>query len=329
MKHKGLVPIFMLITYCAFAQQLPSWSSFYETGFVWNPALTAKSNTTETSLTHRQDWIGFKGAPEYTNISFQMPFVSDYYTKSAVGVFIERDKVGPQEKYGGAVTYNYRFRPQLFGQKDDVLGLGMLFSLAQYRFNTSETIVYDPSGILINVEEGSKVLNPNITFGAFYISVSDNNALQQSHYYVGLSFNQMIPTSLAKFYGRDNNLSLQKIQASPHAILHTGYRIIPFRNKHFYEPQLMLIYGFERSIQVMATIRYELVNTFWLAGGVATTGEVYGQAGIIVGKQGFMKKIMKDDMLRIGLKSSWNMGSIGQIALPGLEFYGAYVFNLE
>ncbi|MCZ2100089.1 MAG: PorP/SprF family type IX secretion system membrane protein [Chitinophagales bacterium] len=329
MKNKALFAFLVVLNYSLSGQQLPAWSSFYETGFVWNPALTAKLNAAEVSLTHRQDWLGFKGAPEYTNLSFQMPFRSEFYTKSAIGVFIERDKIGPQEKYGGAVTYNYRFRPQMFGQQEDVLGLGMLFNLSQYRYNISETIVYDPSGLILNLEEGSTVLNPNISLGAFYISVSEFYALQKSHYYVGLSLNQLVPSSLAKFYGRGDNQSLQKIQATPHVMLHTGYRFIPLRSKHFYEPQVMLIYGLEKSIQAMASLRYELIHKFWIAGGVATTGEVFGQAGVILGNQSFMKNVVKDGMLRIGLKSSINIGSIRQIALPGLEFYGAYVFSLE
>lgn len=46
------------------AQQLPSWSSFFESGFIWNPALTARNQSNEALLTHRQDWLGFEGAPQ-------------------------------------------------------------------------------------------------------------------------------------------------------------------------------------------------------------------------------------------------------------------------
>jgi type IX secretion system PorP/SprF family membrane protein len=311
------------------AQQLPSWSSYYETGFVWNPALTAKWNNSETSLTHRQDWIGFDGAPQYTNISFQLPFIGGYHTKSAMGVFVERDAVGPQEKIGAAVTYNYRFRPQLFGKRDDVLGLGFLANVSRYQFNLQNAVVYDPNSLTIDFSESSTIIHPNVGLGAFYISVSDFYAYQKSHYYAGISFNQLIPGSIARFRGRGDNLSLAEIQSGFHSTLHVGRRYIPFRKKYFYEPNVMIIYGWTKSVMAIAHMRYELMNAFWVAGGLATTGECFGQVGVILDKHSFVRKMVKDGSLRIGLKTSWNIGSVGQLAKPGLEIYSAYIFGLE
>ena len=310
-------------------QQLPSWSSYYETGFVWNPALTAKWNSVETSVTHRQDWIGIDGAPQYSNISFQIPFVSGYHTKSAMGFFVERDVVGPQEKIGGAVTYNYRFRPQFFGKKDDVLGIGFLANLSRYQYNLQNVVVYDKSQLTLDFSQASSVINPNLGIGAFYISVSDFYALQKSHYYAGVSVNQLIPGTLATFKGRADQVSLATIQASLHATMHVGYRYIPFRKKYFYEPDLMVIYGLSKGIHAMAHIRYEMMHSFWMAGGLTTTGESFAQAGVILDKFSFMKSIVQEGSLRIGLKASWNVGSVRRLANAGLEFYGAYVFEVE
>ena len=320
-----------LILWCSAldAQQLPAWSSYYETGFVWNPALTAKWNMAETTVNHRQDWIGFEGAPQYTNISFQTPFISGYHTKSAMGVFVERDKVGPQEKYGAAISYNYRFRPQWFGKRDDVLGLGMLFNIAQYRFNITNAVIYDPGQLAINTQDVSQVIHPNVAMGAFYISVSDFYAYQKSHFYAGLSINQLITSPIATFRGRGDNIALFNIQATRHATLHVGFRHIPFRKPYFYEPSVMVIYGGGHAVHAMAHMRFELIDEFWLAGGLATTGEFFGQAGVILDKYSFLKKVVKDGSLRVGLKASWNLGSVGQLARPGLEFYGAYHFVLE
>ncbi len=310
-------------------QQLPAWSSYYETGFVWNPALTARWNSIETSITHRQDWIGFDGAPQYTNISFQMPFVSGYHTKSAMGFFVERDAVGPQEKIGGAITYNYRFRPQFFGKKDDVLGIGFLANISRYQFNLQNTVVYDKSQLTIDFSQGNSVINPNLGIGAFYISISDFYAYQKSHYYAGLSVNQLIPGQIAQFRGRSDNVSLAAIQAGLHATMHVGYRYIPFRKKYFYEPNLMVMYGLSKGIHAMAHLRFEMMQSFWLAGGVTTTGEGFAQAGVILDKYSFMKSIVREGSLRIGLKASWNVGSVRRITNAGLEFYGAYVFEVE
>lgn len=329
MKTRQIIIVMLIVWQSGAGQQLPSWSNYYETGFVWNPALTAKWNQNEVSVVHRQDWIGFDGAPQYTNISLQHPFIAGYHTKSAFGLFVERDAVGPLEKIGGAITYNYRFRPKLFGKKDDVLGIGFGANVARIQYNPQKAVVFSPDLLNIDLTQITSLINPNVNLGVFYISVSDFYAYQKSHYYAGLSFNQLVPGKLASFLGRNDNVSLLSLQARPHATMHAGYRHIPFRKKYFYEPSLMVIYSPLKSVQAMAHVRYEAMQAFWLAGGIASTGEAFGQAGVIMDKHSFVKKLVKDGSLRLGIKASWNLGSIRRIGNLGMEVYGAYVFELN
>lgn len=329
MKTRILTAAMLYVWQTVAGQQLPSWSSYYETGFVWNPALTAKWNQFEMAFVHRQDWIGFQGAPQYTNISIQHPFISGYYTKSAAGVFLERDAAGPIEKIGAAVTYNYRFRPKLFGKRDDVLGLGFGANVARYQYNPSNAVLFSPDEFNLDLSGISYLIHPNVNLGIFYISVSDFYAYQKSHYYAGMSVNQLVPGKIARFLSRNDNITLAGIQARPHATLHVGYRHIPFRKKHFYEPSLMVLYSPLKSFHAMAHVRYEATHAFWLAGGVASTGEAFGQAGVILDKHSMLKKLVKDGSLRLGVKASWNVGSIRRIGNLGMEVYGAYVFVID
>jgi type IX secretion system PorP/SprF family membrane protein len=329
MKITQITLLVLIFWQTGIGQQLPSWSSYYETGFVWNPALTSKWNYGEVAMVHRQDWIGFDGAPQYTNISVQRPFISGYHTKSAMGVFVERDAVGPMEKVGGAITYNYRFRPKLFGKRDDVLGIGFGVNISRIQYNPQKTVAFSPDLLNLDISEMSSLINPNVNMGVFYISVSDFYAYQKSHYYAGLSVNQLVPGALATFVGRNDNSSLLSIQASPHATVHAGYRWIPFRRKYFYEPSLMIMYSPLRSVHAMAHVRYEAMRAFWLAGGIATTGEAFGQAGVILDKYSFLKKMVQNGSLRLGVKASWNVGSVRRLGTLGMELYGAYAFELE
>ena len=77
MKNYILIYLFF---HCAFVssygQQIANWSSFYENGFIWNPAMTAKWNAMDVSLTHQEMWTGFDGAPKYSTLSFQYPFIN-------------------------------------------------------------------------------------------------------------------------------------------------------------------------------------------------------------------------------------------------------------
>ena len=325
------VLLLCVLPWSAMSQQLPSWSSYYETGFVWNPALTARWNATELSLTHRQDWMGFDDAPKYSNVSFQYPFIRGVYleTKAAIGGFIERDVVGPIQKISGALTYNYRFRPQFLGNRRDVLGIGIVANYGWYQVDLSRAKAYDESTLTIDLSEDSRKGVPNVGVGAFYISVSDREAYTKSHYYMGLSLNQLIPNKLAEFNSQGAATGLSAIQSSLHATMHLGYRSVPVRAGYFIEPNLMFIYSLKKGIHAMASFKYEMIDTFWASAGVSTAKEAYGQLGYIFDRNSILQDIVLDGALRVGLKVSYNLGSFRVISGTGVEFYAAYVFEMR
>ena len=77
MRIKSVFTILMLCLLAndSYSQQLTNWSSFYENGFIWNPALTARWNTWELSTTVHKEWTDFENAPENGTIGFQYPFI--------------------------------------------------------------------------------------------------------------------------------------------------------------------------------------------------------------------------------------------------------------
>jgi len=95
----------------SYGQQLPNWSSFYDNGFIWNPALTGKHNNTEFTALQRQDWRGFDNAPMTTGLGFQLPFVQEQ-TKSIIGGYLIKDKVGPFNCYEAVGSYAYKVSPK-------------------------------------------------------------------------------------------------------------------------------------------------------------------------------------------------------------------------
>lgn len=313
------------------AQQLDKWSSYYENGFVWNPALTAKWTNIETTATYERSWIGFQDSPTYATLTFQYPFVSSSYTRSSIGAYVETDQVGPFSRQSVAATYAYTFRPQLFGQYDDALALGLKASMDWFHFDTQKVILFDDdftSEIDIYADQSTR---PNVGFGAFYNSVSDFYALQKNHYYVGLAFNNLIAWDVLEIYQPDSdNSSYGSIAQSPHATMHLGYRMIGggrgyrSRSTPFYEPNVMLIWGFKNAIHALASFRYEMTNKYWMAGGVATSGEMFTQAGLIFDKRSILKDILYGGVLRMGAKVDYNVSGIRRFAGMGFEIYMAY-----
>jgi len=304
------------------AQQIPNWSSFYENGFIWNPALTAKWYNWEVAATHRKEWTGFDDAPEYSTISFQFPFVKQQ-TRVSFGAYLEQDKVGPFQNTSVAGTYAYRFGPKWFGNKDDVFTLGVLGKVGQFRFNPTSLTFFDMGEAARIVEVmGEDRVSGNMGLGLFYISVSDFYSFK-SHYYVGLSANQIIPNRLASLG------NLGTIDSQVHATAHIGYRYFPHRRDYYFEPNVLLTYGYQNAWNVMFNFRYEKQDAYWAGAGLVTNGELFVQGGLMFDEDTFLGGMVNDGILKIGFKVDYNVLSLRRYATPGYEIYMAYMFELE
>lgn len=306
---------------CA-SQQIARWSSFYENGFVWNPALTGRWSYWEFSATHRAEWTGFEDAPQYSTVGYQFPFLRRQ-TRVALGAFAEVDRVGPYQNISFSGSYAYKIRPQWFGNRRDVLTLGMSGKFQQISID-SRRLVHPGllEGDIATLEESTRLL-PNVGAGLFYISVNDEGAHnQKNHYYVGLSLLNLVPLDQADY----NGLALTTV---PHATLNVGYRYYPWRASHFIETNALAVYAFSRAINIMTNVRYEKINKYWMTLGVVTSGDFFGQVGVIFDEDSMLKKIVKDGSLRLGIKAEYSIGSIVQVAGMGYEAYIAYRFEME
>ena len=304
-----------------YAQQIANWSSFYENGFVWNPALTARWTSTSLSLTHQKEWTGFEGAPQLSTVAFEFPFYKyGNLVRSSVGGYIEHDQVGPFRKTGVALTYGYHFTPQLFGRKEDYLSLGFGINAGRYKFDPSRLTAFN--GISVDpqlTEQSVTAIRPNVNIGIFYKSSAYYEL--ESHYYIGFSVNQVVPGIIYKGLGLTN---------TPHATLHLGYRYFAERESDTYiEPNIMVIYAPAKAVHAMANIRFEKLNKFWLSGGAATNGELFLQAGVILDSESFIGSLVKDGALRIGTKADYMIGDFGRTAGIGYEVYMAYIFDRQ
>lgn len=304
------------------AQQIAHWSSFYENGFIWNPALTGKHDHWELSITHRQEWIGFDDAPQYSSLAFQLPILSGKRnTKSTVGLLVDNDQVGPLSTMGGAVAYNYKMRLDLFGNYDDALSIGFLWRMRQFRFNPDRVIVFDNPEV-IDFNRTDPTWNPNVSIGAFYISKSDYTNWEEDYYYFGVSANELIPLS-------NPILNLGDIRSSIHTTIHGGFRNYIFRTNNYFEPNLLITYAFNRAVNVMANFRYENMHAYWLSAGIVSNGELFAQAGLIFNDESSLGSLLNDGILRLGIKADYGIGKLYRVSGLGFEIYMAYQFEYE
>jgi type IX secretion system PorP/SprF family membrane protein len=273
------------------------------------------------SATHRKEWVDFKNAPEFSTIGFQLP-VLRRFTKTSFGALMTQDKVGPLSSVGVNGTYTYKIRPGWFGKKYGGLTLGLGAGAKQVRYRPDKVTTFEPiEGDPAALRRPSTRFTPSVSVGAFYNSVSDFYSFK-SHYYFGLAIQNLAPFNEVKSV-------LGELTPSPHVYAHGGFRHFPFRKKYYFEPSVMVSYSFTRPILMMANLRYEKVDQYWIAGGAASDGEVFAQAGFIFTEDSFLEKILNGGVIRLGFKVDYALGSIRKFAGTGYEMYAAYIFELD
>jgi type IX secretion system PorP/SprF family membrane protein len=312
-------------------QQLASWSSFHETGFVWNPAMTARYTQWEFSGTHRQEWLGFDDAPQVSTVSFQMPFYQNVNISSA-GAYLERDQVGPFENYSFGISYAFKFSPKLQRRGiQDELSIGFSLKGSRYQFNRNILTFFDgnENTIANSLDDTYQSIVPNLSLGVFYSSRNAFQNYNKSFYFAGVSVNQLAPLKAVSIKLPGDNIETWDIRLQPHLLTNVGYRYYPFRAKAFIETNIMSLYSLSNSLHALASCRYEWENSWWLSGGGVTNGEFFVQTGVIFGPKSKLKKIVKDGALRIGVKGDFHAGKLSLYSRTGYEVYLAYTFEVE
>jgi len=300
------------------AQQIANISSFYDNAFLWNPALTGKNNSIEITASHEQEWVGFDDAPKYSTISLQYPFYKyARETQSSIGVAVDFDAIGPLQKIGFNGSYSYRFKPQMFGNKNDHFSLGFGVQLGRYQYDPTGLNAYDGLANDPTVsDQVQRSVSPNLNLGMYYIS-NTQYFNSKDLYYFGLSVNQAIPNRIS---------SLPLMSARMHSTLQAGYRFyIDKRTVSHIEPNVMAIYAFKKAFHALFNVRYNLDDKWWLSGGIATNGEYFGQTGVILDEDSFIGGMLNNSQLLIGVKVDYTFGVFN--AYRGVGYEGMVSFR--
>jgi type IX secretion system PorP/SprF family membrane protein len=307
MYHIILISFFLLITSTCLSQQLQFRSSFGNTDFQFNPAMTATGEYMEWGATYRQQWLGFEEAP-ITGVAYiQYPLVDN---NMSIGGSIGYDKAGLLQKNELNINYSYKLELGYSSQ----LSFGILANLSQQRFDGSAIISNDLDDILFQRENAS-TYSPNFGFGVFYVSNTRMYDLSESAFYIGIGLNQLLPQSIT--IGDLNQSNYKKV---PHANAIIGGRII--NNIGFIEPSLWLNYSVENILYGVANVNFEMEDIFWTGLNIGTDFTVGFQSGIVL-----KNDLMKDGQLRIGVSGNYNLGSYGSQQGLGFEFLIAYRFE--
>ncbi|WP_299680198.1 type IX secretion system membrane protein PorP/SprF [uncultured Tenacibaculum sp.] len=185
MKSLLLKRIVLLISICyitdAISQQDPHYTQYMLNTMSVNPAYVGSKGHTVLTALGRTQWVGFEGAPDTQNLSYD---TSIGYSGLGIGINLVNDKLGPShETYlDGNLSYTVQTGDEgnlAFGLKLGGRLLNVDWSLGRSRDNDQ---IFDPSNNIVN-----KFL-PTVGAGIYYhepqwyIGLSVPNFLRQEHY---------------------------------------------------------------------------------------------------------------------------------------------------
>lgn len=178
-----LIIIAMGIAGAASAQQDAMFTQYVYNKQFYNPAYTGYKEVFSASIQHRNQWIGFKGAPMTSVISVATPLQID---ELAIGGSLMYDRLGPTSEAQLTADISYRIRLMnrttlAFGAKVSAgLFQANLIDVAltsDYYNQADENFMYNQNGVFL----------PNAGFGVFYYG---------KDFYMGLSSPKMLRNRL-------------------------------------------------------------------------------------------------------------------------------------
>lgn len=158
----GLIAIFALTAGAGYSQFFQHYSHYHMNGFIINPAYAGSRDVMSAVFLHRDQWIGFPGAPVTQTLSIHSPLKN---INSAVGINFFNDKISVNKHTGIFLDYAYRFKTSTNSR----LSIGLSAGLSFFRSSLSEI---QTTKINDDVFDGNnfKYTSPNFGFGMFYNS---------------------------------------------------------------------------------------------------------------------------------------------------------------
>jgi type IX secretion system PorP/SprF family membrane protein len=160
-----------------------------------NPAVAGSDGYTSASLTAREQWVGYSGAPRTFSFSWQTRMLKKSFIlkqtrvrrqvfrpksdgKVGFGGYVFSDGNGLIQRTGFQIAYSYH----MWLEKSTQLSLGLAFTGYYYKIDEKQINFEDPNEPWLNNNLRRGVFVPDMTFGAYLLNAK---------YSVGFSADQL------------------------------------------------------------------------------------------------------------------------------------------
>jgi len=263
-------------------------------GLSINPAFAGCHDALSTTISYRNQWVGFKAAPKSQILSVHSPFYND---RIGLGLLVEKNSIGIFKET--SFIGNYAYRMELH---DGKLALGLGFGVTVYNVAWNELEATDADDILLMNNPTSAVL-PAFSLGTYYYT---------KKYYIGISMPLFLSYELDKSTG---NYKISNNFSGCNYFLTGGYEVnISSLVKLL--PSLLLKYHPGNVIQIDYNAQINFKDRIWLGIG-------YRNRDMLVG----MFQCQLNYQLRMAYSYDFDLGSIGRYTNGSHEIVLSYVFR--
>ena len=287
------------------AQLLPLYSQYVLNGFMINPAMAGHDGYTSFNTTARQQWLGFKEAPQTYSASWQTRLLKRSYkivnnpirhnnrlvpsTKGRVGLgaYIINDVNAKVANTGISFTYAYHII-----MNNNQLSFGLAAKAFQYRIY-SEVLTFGESGDpVLNGDFNSVAYSPDADFGILFRGYD---------YFMGFSVSNLLQTSI--LIGAN---ALRDFETPRHYWIMGGYRFELGQDFEL-EPGLLLKTPENWNPQGDFSLKLYYSDLFWGGMSYRTNKSIIALVGIRV------------ESLYFGYSFDWALSEIGHYSYGSHE----------
>ena len=183
MRRIIFISFLFLIGNLTFGQQLALYSQYLYNKFLINPAVAGSDGYTSISLTAREQWVGYSGAPRTFSFSWQTRMLKKSFIlkqtrvkrevyrpktdgKVGFGAYVFSDRNGLIQRTGSSFAYAYH----LWVKNSTQLSFGLAFTGYYYKIDETQINFEDPNEPWLNNDLRRDMFIPDVTSGAYLLN---------------------------------------------------------------------------------------------------------------------------------------------------------------
>lgn len=293
--------IFTLFISClgmlAYAQQDAQYTQFMFNKLAYNAGYAGSGETACISCLYRNQWVGFRGAPQTAVLNFDTPL---FKNKVGVGMNVVYDLIGVEQRLKASLVYAYRLK---LGEEGS-LGIGVRATLWNYRVKFSELEATQLNDTEIPTGNPNSFA-PNFGIGVYY---------SNEKFYVGVSVPHLLETDL-DFGDNGASATTEVLSNLDRHYFIMGGVIIRISEKVQFHPNLLVKYVPKSPFDMDVNANFVFFKKLWI-------GATYRLGGST--EKGFGESI--DAVLQYQINPQFKLGLAYDYTLSDLTNYnqGSY-----